>query len=460
VKVVILGAGRVGYTIARYLAYEEYTNYDVTIVDNDSYVLDKISEKLDVQPVLGHASYPDTLKQAGIEDADLLIAVTAFDEVNLMACQVAHSLFNVPLKIARVRSGSYLSPQWSHLFQPNHIAVDRIISPEIEVAKSLTRSSEVVGAFYVLSICRNLIKIIGVRVQAGAAILNTPLRLIPTVLPKVDMVLISITRKGETIFPTERDIILEGDEVFFTTSHEDVIACMESFGHFDHTQRNILIVGGGNIGLSFAQDMEQLPNMVIKMIEKDPKRCEFLVKQLKNTEIFNGDALDVEILNNLNLHNCENVIAITNDDKVNILSGLLMKRQGAQRCLSLLNSEQYSNLVSSLGIDAIISPRTVTVSTILQNIRHGRMETVHTLGDGQIEIIEATVKETSHIIGLNIEDITFSNELMVVALIRDNIVTFSPTRMIIGIDDILLILARKESVKKIEKLFSVRPSYY
>ncbi len=456
-KVLILGAGRVGYSIARYLAYEEYINYDVTIVDNDPVVLDKIAEKLDIQPVLGHASYPEVLKQAGIEDTDLLIAVSAFDEVNLIACQIAHSLFNVPLKIARVRSNSYLNHQWAHLFQPSNIAVDHIISPEVEVAKSLNRSTEVVGAFFVLSICQDLIKIIGVRVQTGAIVLNTQLRLMPTVLPNIDMVILSIIRNGETIFPTERDVILENDEVYFATSQEDVLECMESFGHFDHTQRHIVIVGGGNIGLSFAQDMEKISNITVKMIEKDQKRCEYLVKELKRTEVFNGDALDPEILNTLSLHTCESVIAVTNDDKVNILSGLLMKRQGAQRCLSLLNSEQYSGLVTSLGIDGIISPRMVTVSTILQNIRHGRIETVHTLGDGHIEIIEATVKETSHAIGINIEEITNSNEMVIIALIRDNIITFSPSRMIMSVDDNLLILTRKENVKKVEKLFSIRP---
>ncbi|CAO5675376.1 MAG: Trk system potassium uptake protein TrkA [Holosporales bacterium] len=458
-KVLILGAGRVGYSIARYLAYEEYTSYDVTIVDNDPAVLDKVAEKLDVQPVLGHASYPEILVQAGVENTDLLIAVTAFDEVNLMACQIAHSLFKVPSKIARVRSNSYLNHQWAHLFQPSHIAVDRIISPEVEVAKSLNRSTEVVGAFFVLSVCQDLIKIIGVRAQSGSSVLNTPLRLIPTVLPNIDMVLLSITRNGETIFPNERDVILENDEVFFATSQEDILQCMESFGHFDHTQRHIVVVGGGNIGLSFAQDMEKIQNIDVKLIEKDPKRCEFLVKELKRTEVFNGDALDPEILNTLNLEACESVIAVTNDDKVNILSALLMKRQGAGRCLSLLNSEQYTSLVTSLGIDAIISPRMVTVSTILQNIRHGRIETVHTLGDGYIEIIEATAKETSYAIGLNIEEITNINEMVVIALIRDGLITFNPSRMIISVDDILLILTRKESVRKVEKLFSIRPNY-
>ncbi|CAO4838290.1 MAG: Trk system potassium uptake protein TrkA [Holosporales bacterium] len=458
-KVLILGAGRVGYSIARYLAYEEYTSYDVTIVDNNPHVLEKTAEKLDIQPVLGHASYPDVLKSAGIENADLVIAVTASDEVNIVACEVAQALFNVPSKIARVRGQSYLNPQWVKLFQSKNIGVDRIISPEAEVAKSLNRSMEVVGAFHVLSLCNDLVKVIGVRAQPGAPILNTPLRLLPTVLPQINMVLLSVTRNGETIFPTERDMILENDEVFFAATQDDVLLCMESFGHYDHTQRNVMIVGGGNIGYTFAQDMENIPNMSVHLIEKEAGRCEFLAKQLKKTEIFQGDALDTELLNSLSLQNCEGAICVTNDDKVNILSGLLMKRQGAQRCLTLLNGEQYTSLVTSLGIDAIISPRSVTVSTILQSIRHGRIETVHTLGDGHSEILEAKARESSHIIGLNVEDISLTNELMIVALVRDGIVNFNPSRMIVSIGDILLMITRKECVRKLERLFSIRPTY-
>jgi len=459
-KVVILGAGRVGYSIARYLAYEEYSHYDITVVDNDLKTLEKTAEKLDIQPVFGHASYPEILKQAGVEDAELLIAVTACDEVNIVACEVAHALFNVPTKIARVRSASYLNEQWIHLFHNRNVAVDRIISPEVEIARSLSQNQEVVGAFRVIGLCQNRIKIIGVKAKEGALILNTPIRLLATVVPQVDMVFLSIKRAETLFFPGGHDMIREGDEVYIATRHEDVLLCMESFGHYDHQQRNIILVGGGNIGYTFAIDMEKIDNMNVQLVEKDPIRCEFLAKNLKKTEVFNGDALDTELLNSLNFTDCEEVITLTNDDKVNILSGLLMKRQGAKRCSTLLNQDQYTSLVSSLGIDATISPKTVTVSTILQSIRFGKVETVHTLDDGETEIIEAKVRTTSHIIGLSIEDVMIENEIRVIALQRQEDIIFNPQKMIISMDDILVMIMRKEAVPRIERLFSIRPGYF
>lgn len=459
-KVLILGAGRVGCGIARYLAYEDDIDYDVTIVDNYSKNLEMIAEKLDIQPILGHASDPEVLKKAGLEGADLLIAVTSVDEVNIVACEIANALYHVPMKIARVRNNNYMKSKWASLFHHNHVAVDRLISPEAEVAKILKQNTEVVGAFHVFSLCDGKIKVIGVRVQGDAPLLNTQLRMLPAVLPKVNMALLTILREGETIFPQERDVIQEGDEVFFATTNEDVNLCMESFGYYDHTQRNILIVGGGNIGLKLAQELEKVQNVSIHLIEKDIERCEYLAQQLERTEIFQGDALEADLLNNLNIYNCEGVISVTNDDKVNILSGLLMKRQGALHSSVLLNSDEYGPLVSSLGIDTIVNPRSITVSSILQSIRRGGIETVYSLHDDHTEIIEAKAPETSNIIGLTVEDACIANEMMVVALVRDHHINFNPMRMIVSINDVLLIITRKEAVKKIEQLFSVRSRYF
>jgi trk system potassium uptake protein TrkA len=458
-RVLILGAGRVGYSIARYFAYEEYTDYEVTIVDNDPQTLERVAEKLDIQPILGHASHPDVLQKAGCAETDLMIAVTASDEVNIVACEVVKSLFDIPIKIARVRSNSYLSPEWIHLFQSQTIAVDRIISPETEVARSLTRSTEIVGAFQVIPLNNNRIKVIGVRVQSAAPILNTPIRLLATVLPHIDMVLLNIVRDNYTFFPKENDEIKEKDEVFFATTSENITQCMEAFGHFDHIQRSVLIVGGGNIGYGFAQSLEQIPNMEINIIEKDVKRCEFLARNLTKAEVFQGDALDTDVLNNLNLHNCESVVAVTNEDKVNILASLMVKRQGAERCLTLLNNDQYTTLVTSLGVDGVISPKAITVSTILQNIRCGRIENVHTIADGYSEIIEVITRDTSHIVGISAEDINIPDEMMIVALVRSGVTHFLPQQMIISVHDVLIILAKKESIRKVDRLLSARPAY-
>lgn len=456
-KVIILGVGQVGFSIARYLAQAQ--NH-ITVVDKSPEVLDLISDKLDVQPVLGFASHPDVLERAGAKEADLLIAVTSSDEVNIVSCEVAHSLFNIPMKIARIRHQNYLNPEFSDSFYKNRLSIDFAISPELEVAQAINRNLRVSGAFDVIALIDDRIKLLGVRCLANSAIVNTPIRSIANLFPLLDMVIILIKRKDQIIFPQGREHILADDEVHVLATKDQLNQVMEIFGYSPTESREMLIIGGGNIGLNLAMAIERdYKNVHARIIERDSRRCENIARYLKRTEILQGDALDYDLLHEANIASCETVICVSNDDKVNILSSLICKRHGAGRSLALLNNMQYANMVTSLGADAVISPQSLTVTTILKHVREGNLNSIFPIADGNAVVIEAQAKETSHVVGLDIEDVTINNEIMVVALMRDETLYLLPKNMHISAKDQLIIVTEKNSVYKIEKLFSISPYY-
>ncbi len=456
-KVIILGAGQVGFSIARYLMQEQ--NH-ITIVDHCPEILDIISDKLDIQPVLGFASHPDVLERAGAKEADLLIAVTSSDEVNMIACEVAKSLFNIPLKIARVRHQNYLHSDWSEMLASQRLAIDVIISPEVEVAQVFGRNLRISGAFDVVSLVDDSLKLIGVRCLVSSGIVNTPIKHINSLYPNLDLAIALIIRDEQTIFPNALDHLLADDEVYVLTPREQLNEVMQAFGYSTSEAREILIVGGGNIGLNLAIGLEkEHRNLHARIIEKNQLRCEQIAKLLKHTEILQGDALDYDLLQEANIENCETVLAVTNDDKVNILASLISKRHGAKRSVALLNNTQYASMVTSLGVDAIISPKALTVSTILKHVREGNLQSIHPIAEGNVVVIEARAREISHIIGLDIDDVTIPSEIIVVALVRNDNLHFLPTRLNISANDKLIIVTKKESVHKVEKLFSIRPYY-
>lgn len=457
-KVIILGAGQVGTSIAHYLAAEEN---DITIVDQSPEILRKMSDTIDVQPIHGFASHPDVLEKAGAADADLLVAVTSSDEVNLVACEVANSLFPIKTKIARIRQENYLNPLWREtLFMPHNLAIDIVISPEIEVARAIARCVKVPGAFEVLSLMENQVKIVGVRCTKPAGALNTPLRLLPTILPKLNIVVFYISRDNHDFIPTGEDEIKQGDEVYFAIPPSQLGAAMDAFGIQDHEGRRLLILGGGNIGLKLASEVETLlPGVACKLIERNPKRAEFLARKLNKTEILCGDALDMEILTEANVQDSETVVAVTQDDKVNVLSSLLVKREGVHRVMTLLNNMLYAPLVTSLGVDAVINPQTVTASTILRHVRQGHIRSVYSIRNGAVEVIEGRAREASHIIGLSVDDLHIPHALHVIALIRNNQVFIDPIKHLLRSDDRLILAVTKSAIKKIENLFTIRPNY-
>jgi trk system potassium uptake protein TrkA len=457
-KVIVCGAGQVGFNIARYLALE---GNDITVIDQRADLVRRISDSLDVQGIVGHASHPDILEQAGAEDADMIIAVTHGDEVNMVACQIAHSIFDVPTKIARVRDQSYLQPIWANLYTRDHMPIDVIISPEIEVARAVTRRLQVPGAFEMIPLVDGKVKLLGVRCDEECPIVNTPLRQLTQLFPELDMIIVGIMRDNLPIVPSADDQMLPGDEVYFVVDSDQVPRAMATFGHEEPEARRLLIFGGGNIGLFLAGEIERNhPWVNAKVIEIDPQRAELAASQLGNTVVLLGDVLDSDILEEANVAATETVVAVTNDDETNILASLLAKRYGCQRAVTLVNKDTYEPLVTNLGIDVVVSPRNITVSTILQHVRRGRIHSVHTLREGFGELIEAEAMETSPLVGLPIKDANLPSGVMLGAIVRDGEMVVPHGDTVVQANDRVVLFAAKDSIRKVEKLFSVRLEYF
>jgi trk system potassium uptake protein TrkA len=458
-KVIVCGAGQVGYNIARYLASEQN---DVTVIDQSAELVGKVSDLLDVQAIVGHASHPDILEQSGAADADMLIAVTYADEVNMVACQIAHSIFNVPTKIARIRQQSYLQPIWADLFTRDHMPIDVIISPELEVARAIGRRMSVPGAFDVIPLADDRVRVIGVRCTDRCPIVNTPLRQLTTLFPELNIIVVAIIRdNSDPVVPEPGDQMLPGDEVYFVADTTHVPRAMAAFGHDEKSARHVVIVGGGNVGLNVARELaESSQSISIKIIEVDREHARKAAQTLPSIAVIHGDALENEILEEANVATAETVIAVSNDDETNILASLLAKRYGVERAITLINKPTYGPLITALGIDVVVSPRAITVSTILQHVRRGRIRSVHSLGDGFAEVIEAEALETSPLVGAPLSEIDLPDGVIIGAVVHDGEVIIPRGATVIEETDRVILLATAEAVKKVEKMFSVRLEFF
>ncbi|MEX2614723.1 MAG: Trk system potassium transporter TrkA [Alphaproteobacteria bacterium] len=456
-KVIICGAGQVGFSIAGYLSQE---NNDVTVIDQSAELIGKINDSLDVQAFVGYASHPDILERAGASAADMLIAVTFADEVNMVACQVAHSLFNVPTKIARVRHQSYLNPVWADLFSRENMPIDVIISPEIEVARAIRRRLVVPGTIDMIPLAEGKVQAIGVRCTESCPIINTPLRQLSELFPDLGITVVCINRNGSPFIPKAADHMVAGDEVYFIADSSHVPRALSAFGHEEEEAHRIIIIGGGNIGLNLAQEIEHQDGITARLIELSRERARFVAEALPATNVILGDALDSVILDEAGVASADTVIAVTNDDETNILASLLAKRYGVERAVTLINSTAYAPLITTLGIDVAVSPRAITVSTILQHIRRGRIRSVHSLIDGFAEIIEAEALETSPLVGNALSEVKFPPNVIVGAIVRDDAVIMPRADSVIRTDDIVVLLAAAKSVRGAERLFSVQLEFF
>lgn len=457
-KVIILGAGQVGMNIARYLSQDAN---NVTVIDQSPALIRQISDTLDVQAQVGHASSPAVLERAGAADVDMLIAVTQSDEVNMTACQVAHSLFSVPTKVARIRNQDYLDPVWSDLYLRENLPIDHIISPELEVALAIGRRLQVPGAFDMIPMADGLVKVIGVICGPDTPIINTPLRQLTGLFPDLSIEILAIIRGDRSIVPSSDDQMLPGDEVYFVTAHDHVARAMAAFGHEEPEARRLIIVGGGNIGLRLAEHIEAAePNMTVRLIEYDRDRAQIIAQRLKKSTVLMGDGLDTEILEEANVRAAEILVAVTNDDEANILVSLLAKRFGTQRVITLINKTMYNPLVTNLGVDAVVNPRAITASNILQHVRRGRVRSVHSLRDGFAEVIEAEALETSSVVNTPIRDIKLPPAVIIGAVVRGDTVMIVRPSTVIKPHDRVILLAAARSVKKVEKLFAVRLEFF
>ncbi|MAR79119.1 MAG: Trk system potassium transporter TrkA [Rhodospirillaceae bacterium] len=457
-KVIVCGAGQVGASIAKHLASE---NNDVTVIDIDPELIRRVHETIDVQTIVGHASQPDILEKSGANDAEMIISVTRQDEVNMVSCQVAHTIFNIPTKIARIRSQSYLSPQWQYLFSRDNMPIDVIISPEIEIARAVTNRLHVPGATDMMSFADDLVKVISLKVEKNCPIIDTPLRQLTELFPDLLLRVFAILRNDEVIIANADEQLLVDDEVFFAVESSQITRAMTAFGHEEKEARKLVIVGGGNIGLYLSSELiKESQNISLKLIEKSRSRAELVAESLNNIVVINGDSLEKEILMEANVSNAEAVIAVTNNDQVNILSSLLSKREGAGRVMALLNNSTYDTLMQSLGIDAVVNPRAITVSSILQHIRRGRIRAVHSIRDGSAEIIEAEALETSPLIGKTLKDISLPNGIIFGAIVRDKKVIIPRGDTSISIHDRVILFAKRGMIKRVEKLFAVRLDFF
>jgi trk system potassium uptake protein len=452
-RVIICGAGQVGYNIAAHLSKE---NYDITIIDQDAGLVAEAASDFDVNGLVGHASKPDILHKAGAQDADLLIAVTDSDEVNMIACQVGYSLFNIPKKIARIRDQSYLDPAWGNLYSRTHLPIDVIISPEREIAESVVENLSVAGTSYVVPYFDRQIFLIGVVCLEHAPAWGQTYAQISQSLQTLHSHPVCVIRSGKILLPDDQFVLEENDEVFLVAPQKNLQDIVRFLGHKEQESRRFLIVGGGKVGRSLARELlNETEGAHIKIIEKDPSLSQNIAELFSDVMVTNGDGLDKEILEEVDIASIETMLAVTNDDEANILCSLLAKQYGCPHVVTLVNNSAYTPLLTQLGIDTVISPKAITVSKIMKNIRKGRIKSIHGLRDNLAEIIEIEASNRCGITDRPLSELQLPKGLKL-ALVKRKDEYFSPENdLIIRSGDMLLILALQGSAHQVEKLFSV-----
>ena len=457
-KVIICGAGQVGWQIARHLSTERN---DVTVVDISPDLVRRATDSLDVQGVAGHASYPDVLDRAGAGDADMIIAATHSDEVNMVTCQVAHSVFQVPRKIARLRSAAYLDAIYSDLYRTDHLPIDVVISPEREVAKAALQRLSAPSTFDVETFLGGKIQLLGIVLEDDCPALNTPLRQLNEIFSSLRAIVTGVRRGGRLFAPDPGDQLFAGDQVYIFTHAEDVSRTLEIFGKPPQKQERVAIIGAGNVGLAVAQTLEARPGRVrAKLIERDRARAEFAADRLERTIVLNGDGLSAELLEEASVHSTDAVLAVTDDDKTNILAAVRAKQAGAKMAISLINDPTLVPLMGALDIDAYINPRATTVSTILRHIRHGRVRDIYSIGDAEAEVMEAQVLSTSPMSGRAIRDIDFPEGVLIGAVQKGDKVVKPSSDTRIEEGDIVLIFALTHDVPEVERLLQVSIDFF
>lgn len=453
-RIIICGAGQVGFNIARYLSHYDA---DVICIDNQQSIITNISESLDIKGVCGYATHPDVLERAGARNADLLIAVTEYDEVNIVACEIASSLFNVKTKIARIRDQAYLKEEWQNLFSKENLCVDVVISPEMEVARSISHSLEVPNASSIFNLADGKVQVVGVKCTMQTPVVNTPLGHFASLFPDIDIAVMNITRQDQNIIPTDEEILRNGDEIHFCCAREKVHLAMQAFVQRNDQSNHVIILGGGNIGLSLAQIIEtEYPHLSIRIIELEKERADFVALKLEKTIVLCGDALDVNILKEANVHAAGLVLAVTADDRVNALACLLAKKYGALRAQCLINNQSFGSLIPSLGIDSMINPRAITVSRILEYVRKGSVQAVYSIRESFGEIIEAVIDENSPMIGSTISEIEVPHQLKVGAIYRNGSVIISKEDLTIQSNDHVILMVASSMISRVEKMISER----
>ena len=450
-KIVILGAGQVGRTAAYQLSREEAN--EVTVVDTNEETLRDLQDRIDIRTVAGNAAYPTVLEAAGAAEADILVALTNSDEVNMMACEVAYTLFRTPTKIARIRAAEYTSRP--ELFNEGALAVDVFISPEQLVTEYIERLIRYPGALQVLDFADGKVRLVGVRARKGGLLVGRALRELPEHIPKADARVLAIYRAGRMIRPEGDTVIEDGDEMFFLAPTDSIRRVMTEMRKQDEPVRRLVIAGGGNIGLRLARALEK--SNQVKLIERDPRRARRISELLENTMVLNGDAADEELLVEENIDSTDVFAAITNSEEANILSAMLAKRLGAHKVMALINKPSYAELMESGSIDIAISPQTITIGSLLAHVRRGDVVKVHSLKRGAAAALEAIVhgtEATSRVVGRRVEEIRLPEGASIGAVVRGDEVIMAHHDTVVRSDDhVIVFLSDRRHVEAVERLF-------
>jgi trk system potassium uptake protein TrkA len=459
-NIIICGAGRVGFTIAKILSEQ---GHSITVIDQSSEDIQKIDDSLDVKSIVGKATYPSILEKANASDSDMIIAVTRNDEINMLICQIAFSIFNVQKKIARIRSQDYLNPKFTKVYNKENLPIDVIISPEIEIAKSLLRKLEAPGALDNIPFADNKIRLLEILIDEKCLLKDIKLNEITKKFPKLNANIIGVIREDKFVVLKKNDIMLKNDKAYVAINASQMKDTLIAFGHNEKISNKILIIGGGNIGFNLAKNLEEsFDSARVKIIEKNKVRAELIASQLNNTIVINGDALDEEILIEANIEEVQTVLALTNDDEDNLMVSVLVEKFAKdkselnnKRTMALINKPNYSLLQSSLKIDDFIDPRMNTVSSILKHIHKGTIENAYSILNGEYEIIEAEIIETSELINKELKNSNLPDEIRVGAILRGEEVIIPRSNFVFKKEDIVILLAKKDFLHVVENMFRI-----
>jgi trk system potassium uptake protein TrkA len=461
-NIIVCGAGRVGFTIAKILSDQ---GHSITVIDQSSNDIQKIDDILDVKAIVGKATYPSILEKANASEADMIIAVTRNDEINMLICQIAFSIFNIPKKIARIRSQDYLNPKFTRVYSKENLPIDVIISPEIEIAKSLQRKLEAPGALDNIPFANNKIRLLEILINDKCPLVDIELKKLTIKFPSLDANILGVIRNDKFVTLKKNDVMIKEDKAYVAINASQMHDTLNAFGHHEKISNKILIIGGGNIGFNLAKNLEEsFDSARVKIIEKDKERAEFIASNLNNTIVINGDALDEEVLLEANLDEAQTVLALTNDDEDNLMVSVLVEKftkdkseLNDKRTMALINKPNYSLLQSSLKIDDFIDPRMNTVSSILKHIHKGTIENAYSILNGEYEIIEAEIIETSELINKELKNSNLPDEIRVGAILRGEDVIIPKSNFIFKKEDVIVLLAKKDFLHVVENMFRISP---
>ena len=459
-KIIVCGAGEIGSNIAKQLVYEDN---DVTIIDESETLLRSLNKSVDLKSICGKTSHPEVLEKAGADEADMLIAVSDSDELNIISCEMANHLFKIPLKIARIKEAEYLKSNYSNkLFSTGKIDVDAVISPELEVAKDIIRKLNTPGAFDSFYLGNKKARIIGISINDDCPVINTPLRMLPGIFSGLEVKILSIFRKKEIIIPSGKVELYPGDDIYICIRNDDILRALRVFGIKPQENRKLIVVGAGNIGLNILKLIEKdYPDINCKIIDNNLERTKDISSQLsKQTTILYGDAIDSNLLKEAGASNAEVIITVTDDDEVNIFSSLLAKDLGCKRTMAIVNNINYRSLSKKLDLDVLINPGNITTSAILQYVRRGKVKEIHDFGNDRGEIMEIEILPTTKFADKKISDLDIPEGVVIGSIVRDDKVLFPDENTTIFVKDKLIIFSEPASIKEIEKYSEVNIEFF